>query len=216
VVANGAQPDCFHCSRIAEADHRIANHLAMLGSFVRLKMRDLDRRDVALEPLDVGLLLHAISIQISAISHLHRILSADGTAQSADLSVHLSSICAALRTGVSGDVEIIEEFDKDCALPLIQILPVAQIFSEVVTNAIKHGRLPGTKPKLHVTCARLDPKTIRVTIRDNGPGMGINPRTDSVGLGFRLVEGLVAQIGGTIDYSSSPQGVTVSLTLKTG
>jgi hypothetical protein len=34
---------CFGCEKMVEADHRIANHLAMLGSYLRLKGLEITR-----------------------------------------------------------------------------------------------------------------------------------------------------------------------------
>jgi len=57
---------------IAEADHRIANHLAMLASYVRLKGAAMAQRDEPLDAQDVQSLTRIIVAQIDAISDLHR------------------------------------------------------------------------------------------------------------------------------------------------
>jgi two-component sensor histidine kinase len=51
-------------------------------------------------------------------------------------------------------------------------------------------------------------------VSDNGPGLGSagTGKTDG-GLGTRLVKALSAQIGSSIEFSSSEKGVTARLTL---
>jgi two-component sensor histidine kinase len=207
---------CSGHKGMAEADHRIANHLAILGSYVRLKSAELIRRNTDLSAADVSLLLTAVGSQISAISHLHRLLSADESQDTADLGAHLQKICASMRSAVLQDVVIIETIGEDCNLPMNKIIAAAQIFTEVITNAIKYGHHSGESGFIEVSCKRDSRGEIVVNVQDNGPGLpecqGTRP---AAGLGFRLVEGLAAQIGGTVDYTSSDLGLNVRLTVGT-
>lgn len=199
--------------RMAEADHRIANHLAMLASYVRLKGAELVRHRPGAESRDVALLLQAICVQINAISSLHRILSTDGTQRTAELGEHLGRICAALRSGVSGDVEIVEAFGADCVLPLRDVLPVAQIVTEIVTNALKHGCPQDAPARVLISCRREAGGTIRVEVADNGPGLPPGAGGVGRGLGARLIGALVAQVQGRVEYLAGPRGLTVRLIL---
>lgn len=195
--------------RTSESDHRIANHLAMLASYVRMKGAALARGTP--DPVDVALLIQAIEAQINAISALHRLLSTEGTLATADLAAQLNRICSALRwSGVTGETRIEEALAPGCDLPLAQVLPVAQIVTEVVTNALKYGRPADAPARLRVCCRRDTLGAIQIEVRDNGPGLIGTPRG---GLGFRLIAALVTQIGATLDYRSTPQGLTVRLTL---
>lgn len=200
--------------QVAEADHRIANHLALLACYVRLKGAELVRHDPPPKVADFSLLLEAIGAQITAISQLHRLLSSEETQSSADLGHHLGMICSALGSGVSGDVVIVESLASDCRVAPYRLLPAAQIVTEVITNAIKYGRRPGRTGRIEVSCSKDASGTVLVEIHDSGPGLSANrsgPAT--LGVGSRLVKALVGQIDGTIEYRSTKQGLTVSLSL---
>ncbi len=142
------------CSTSAEADHRIANHFAMLASHVRLKTAALVRRPTEPSRSEMLLLLESIGVHIDAVASLHRILATEGLQSSADLGQHLRNICSAFRSGPSSGFVLAEDFEPGCALPLDQLLPVTQIFSEVITNAIKYGIANGEAGRFAPPAAR--------------------------------------------------------------
>lgn len=200
--------------QVAEADHRIANHLALLASYVRLKGAKLVRRDPPPEVADLSLLLEAIGAQISAVSQLHRLLSSEGTQSSADLGHHLGMICAALGSGVSGDVVIVESLASDCRVDPHRLLPAAQIVTEVITNAIKYGRRPGRCGRIEISCRNDASGNVLIEVHDNGPGLPAKRTgTATRGVGSRVVQALIGQINGTIEYLSTKHGLTVRLSL---
>jgi two-component sensor histidine kinase len=167
-----------------------------------------------LDGTEAGLMLTAIGAQIRAISDLHRILSASGTTVETEIGCHLSRICQALRSAVAGDVEISESFARGCDLPVEHILPVTQVFTEAVTNAIKYGHRPGTRGHIAASCRRDAAGAVVVEIRDSGPGLAATDRaTGTDSLGFRLMAAIGQQLGGRVQYLSSDQGLTVRITL---
>ena len=145
---------------------------------------------------------------------MHRLLSAEATQSSADLGHHLGFICSALGSGVSGDVVIVESLASDCRVAPHRLLPTAQIVTEVITNAIKYGRRPGRSGRIEVSCSKDASGSVQVKIHDSGPGLSANMSgTAARGVGSRLVQALVGQIDGTIEYRSTHQGLTVCLSL---
>lgn len=200
--------------QVAEADHRISNHLAFLAGYVRLKGADLVHRAAASNKTDLSLFIDGIGAQIMAISQVHRLLSSDGTLGSADLGHHMGAICCALRSGISRDVITLESFASDCTVPLHRLLPTTQIVTEVITNAIKYGDPLGQPGMIKVACGKHADGTVSIEIQDNGPGLS-SPlaEIETRGFGSRLVQTLVEQIEGTIEYISTDHGLTVRLSL---
>jgi two-component sensor histidine kinase len=197
-----------------EADHRIANHLTLLSGYVRLKGVDLMRHENTLDAAEVALLLNAISAQIQAVSDLHRILAVSDSENDVQLGDLLGQICTTLRSGIADDVLFTETYAPDCALKLDHVLPVAQIFTEIVTNALKYGHRTGSVRRIGIACRKDISGSILIMVSDNGPGFcSAGTSRTSEGLGTRLIKALSAQIGSSIDYSSSDGGVTARLTL---
>ena len=205
---------CNECSLLAEADHRIANHFAILACHVRLKTAALARQPTEPSRNEMLLLLEGIGVHIDAVARLHRILATNRFQFSTDLGEHLRNICQAFRSGPSYEFVLAEEFEPGCALSLDQLLPVTQIFAEVITNAIKHGRTNGAAGTIRARCGKEFGGTIFMEVIDEGCGLPkeVDPKTYN-GLGFRLVQTLSKQVGGLVDYQSSDKGLRFRLTL---
>lgn len=200
----------------AESDHRIANHLTMLASYIRLKTGEL--RDLADPPDRAGTLmaLEGIRAQIAAVSELHRLLSTTDPRIPGDIGAQLGRICEAFRAGPASGVPISFAADPGCILPFRQILPVSQIVSEVMTNALKHGHKAGHPGGIRASCRRDGALGIVIRVEDDGQGLGPPSPGGAVppGLGARLVEALARQVGGTIRYRSCDTGLSFSLRLR--
>lgn len=205
---------CDDCRLWREADHRIANHLAMLAAFVRLKELEVDRESVT--PEAVHLLLETIRTQTDAVASLHRMLSAQGADATADLSRHLQATCTPLAALLAGRVEIGVECPPGCRVTPDKVLPVTQIVSEAVTNAVKYAYQDGCAGKIKVRGRRAGTSMV-VEIADEGPGLkgGLDPRSGG-GLGLRLMRALSKQLGGELEFVSKRSGLVVRVTFPSG
>lgn len=193
---------CDDCSLLVEADHRIANHLAMLSGYVRLKAAGVDG--------ETRLLLETIGAQVDAVGRLHRALAAHGQHGDVDLSEHLRTICAPFAAGLSGAAKLIQDIPAACPVRPEQVLPVSQIVSEVITNAFKYA----PAGIVLVRCRGGEAGGVEIEVVDDGPGLprGFDPGVDG-GLGFRLIRALSRQVGATLAFESAGQGLNVRLTL---
>ncbi len=199
---------------IAEADHRIANHLAMLSSYVRLKGAGTFQSDQPPDADDVRCLIRLIVAQIDAISDLHRILSVEGNPNTLNLSYSLSRMCDAMNASVASETKIVQTLEKGCEVASRSVLPVTQVCAEIITNALKHGRNSDGPGNIRVACRKSSGGTVIVEISDNGPGLSDrSAETRKDGLGNCLVDALIEQVDGRIDYLSTSQGLTVRVTL---
>jgi two-component sensor histidine kinase len=208
---------CDTCLIVQEADHRIANDLALLASFIRLKAAELARESAAPQTLDVLILLESVRSQIASIAHLHGSLSRQGPTASADLGERLRDVCAPLAAILSDRMEVIEDFSTGIQAPAALILPVTQIVAEAITNAIKHAARPGHTGTIMVRCRTDETGRVLIEVVDDGPGLGegVDPSTGG-GLGFRLIRALGKQIGARIEFESVRHGLCFRLTLPPG
>jgi two-component sensor histidine kinase len=181
---------------LAESDHRIANHLALLMSYVRLKTADLDRESEPPSRQTVHALLEGIGAQMAAVAKLHRALVSDDLRRSADLSEHLREVCAPFAGGLSGRRRIVEDLAPSCVVEPEQVLPLSQIAAEVLTNALKHAYEGAEAGAVLVRCRKDGQGDVRLEVIDSGGGFpaGFDPETDG-GLGFHLVRGLSRKLG---------------------
>jgi two-component sensor histidine kinase len=199
---------------LAESDHRIANHLALLMSYVRLKTADMDRQRAAPSRQAVHALLDGVGAQIAAVAELHRALVSDDRLGSADLGERLHEVCAPFAGGLGGAARIVEDLAPGCIVGPDQILSLSQITAEIVTNALKHACDGAEAGPIVVRCRKDGPGDVRLEVIDSGGGFpaGFDPETDG-GLGFRLVRGLSERLGARIAFESTASGVRFCLIL---
>lgn len=213
-----AAPDiCSQCDLIAEADHRIANHLALINAMVRLKAADLAKQSTEPTRGAVRLLLEGVRAQIGAVSRLHRSLSSNARRQSVDLGEHLHEACAPFALDMPGEIILVEDFRPGCDVRPDQILPLIQIVTEVVINALKHSQAIGEVGRIVVSCRRDEGGMVRIEVVDDGRGLpaNVDPATNG-GLGFRLLRLRAKRLGAAIEFEPAAPGLRFRLTLGPG
>jgi two-component sensor histidine kinase len=196
------------------ADHRFANHLALLSGFVRLKASDLAREAAPATTSAVQLVLESIGAQIDAMARLHRSLALGGRAGWADLGEHVHAICAPLSALLAGRIALVENIAPGCWIAPDQIFPLAQIIAEVVTNAIKHAYSDSQIGTIVIHGLAEGNGAVVVEIVDGGAGLpdGFDISRDS-GLGFRLIRALARKLRASVELQSGPFGLRFRLTI---
>lgn len=210
-VPAGGAPD--NRALLAEADHRIGNHLGLLAGYVRLQTAALAKQGDEPSRASTQILLAGIGAQIASVSRLHRALSSDNGWGSADLGEHLHQVCAGFVTSFAG-AEITEDILPGCTVRLDQVLPLSQIVSEVITMALRRAQGSGRSAKIVVGSGRDDCGRVVVEITDRVPGPcgTFDPEADG-GIGYRLLTALGRQLGACIGFESTGQAVHFRLTL---
>ena len=206
--------DHFSLAEAREADHRFANHLALLSGFVRLKAVDLTRQPVQPTAEGVQLMLESFRSQIEGMARLHRLLALGVRGARVDLGELLHDICAPMSLLLAGRIALIEDFSPGCRAPQDWILPLTQITAEVITNAAKHAYPSGMTGRILVSNLRDRTGALVIEVVDDGPGLpdGFEPEKDS-GLGFHLIRAVAAQLDALVEFQNRPIGLCFRLTL---
>jgi two-component sensor histidine kinase len=86
----------------------------------------------------------------------------------------------------------------------------------VVTNALKHAFQASGRGTITIRLETLEGGQAALSIADDGPGIpaGFDPAA-SRSLGFRIVQGLAAQLDGTLTYANEG-GTVVRLVFAAG
>lgn len=213
--ASSGQADPFDSAvLLAEADHRIANHLALLMGYVRLKTADMDSQGRAPSLAAMHVLLDGVGAQIAAVARLHRALVSDSPPGPVDLGKRLHEVCAPFARGLAGAATVIEDFAPGCVVGPNEVLPLSQITAEIVTNALRRAYDGASPGRVVVSCRDDVGGGLRVEVVDSGCGLpvGSDPEVDG-GLGLRLVRGLARKLGAQIALESATDGVRFCLTL---
>lgn len=197
-----------------EVDHRIANNLAMVVSLVRLHASRLARERRAMSTAEASTLLYDVASRIETVARLHRLLSRTPDGPEGDLGTYLQELCDTLAESLpfAGAIAFSSSVDSRCAVSPAEVLPLALIVTEAVTNAVKYAHPTGLTATVAVSCRRDDGGALVVEITDDGVGLpeGFDPEADG-DLGFHAMRLLARQIGAKLSFDSSPLGLRVTV-----
>jgi two-component sensor histidine kinase len=186
-----------------EMNHRITNNLQMVASFLHLQAGSA--APGAKEQLQ------AAEGRVQVLAKLHSLLAYTDNDRDIDAGAYIAELCAQLEAMIDRPQDI--KLDAACEslhLPAELIVPIGFIICELVTNAAKYAFPDGAKGTIRVRLARRD-EGWALSIADDGRGLDLKAMTVSAparrgGLGTRLVQTFVSQIGGTL-VTTSDAGV---------
>ena len=201
---------------VAEANHRVANSLALLGGLVRMQARAIGKKPQPTSNAEIRLLFDGIAARIATIGQLHRTLATLPAEGTIPLNIHLTDVCANLITAFSSEQQpvSIEHRGQACHALTRHVQPLTLIICEILTNALKYAHPAGVPVRLVVTCESDAQGTLLVSVSDDGVGLpeGFNPMKDG-GIGFQVIRALIGEIGANLDVHSDTLGTTFSITV---
>jgi two-component sensor histidine kinase len=179
---------------VAEANHRAANSLALLGSLVRMQARAIGKNSQSYSNAEIRMLFDGIAARIATIGQLHRMLATSPAEGTIALNEHLREVCANLITAFSSEQQPvrIEYSGADCLVLTRHVQPLTLIICEILTNAMKYAHPAGVPVKMTVGCESRSDGTLLVSISDDGVGLpeGFDLKTGAAGPGRQRAHGL--------------------------
>ncbi|NOQ45864.1 MAG: HDOD domain-containing protein [Desulfobulbaceae bacterium] len=207
--------------------HEINNPLAILRNYMRILELKLKENKPIKEELSI------IDAEFDRIGQITNQLSNLGSSQQItrieqlNLNDLLSETINLYTMSLPEDRKITLEYVPEEALPLVETDAncIRQIMINLLGNA---ADALGKKGKITVnTDVDSDSRTMRITIKDNGPGVpeSILPNLFSAGtttkggghagLGLAIIQKTVQELGGSISCTSSDKGTIFCITLPT-
>jgi two-component sensor histidine kinase len=172
-----------------EADHRLLNGLQMIVSLLSLQ-------GLASMNAEVASQLAAAADRITTIGRIHhRLHSFDGV-QTFALKQYLEDLCGDFSVLLSSEYSkrVIVVEGIEITLPAFTAVPLGFIANELITNATKYGT-----GRITVSLESNPERGYALSVANDGPELpdGFDPAA-SKGLGMRIVQSLVKQIGGEL------------------
>ena len=204
---------------VAEANHRIANSLALLIGLVRMQAASAKKKREAYSGAEVCHLLGDVAARISTISQLHRILSREYTDGVVNMQPHLKEVTDALAAALSSpdhQVRVVHS-GGDCLVLMRHVQPIVLILCEIFINAMKYAHPAGVPLIMVVDCQPAADGRLVLTISDDGVGLpeGFVPEKDG-GMGFKVMYRLAQEIGSELKVLSTHLGLSFRLSLPAG
>jgi two-component sensor histidine kinase len=194
-----------------EANHRIANHLAMLAALGRLQAKGLGRTPIALSGKEVQRLLEDFAGRLETVAEIHRLLAHRPGGAPVDVAEYLDRISQGLVSSLTAN----SQTSVQCRFPMRLVLPAEQavalglIVSELITNALKYAHPAGVAGAIAIEASTDHDGTIAIEVGDDGVGLpdDIDP-LQSQSLGFRTVRLLAMQLGASVSFHDHGLGLS--------
>ncbi|WP_153160918.1 histidine kinase dimerization/phosphoacceptor domain -containing protein [Zoogloea sp. 1C4] len=177
---------------LKEIYHRVKNNLQVVASLLTMQGRSVD-------DADVRELFEDSAARVMAMSQVHEQLYRSHDLASIDFKRYLGQLVERLASQHGRQGVRIESALDQVVLGIETAIPCALIVNELVSNAVKHAFPHGSAGRIQVGLQADGEDGARLWVEDDGVGLqpGFSPAT-SRSLGWRLVVGLVNQIGGKL------------------
>jgi two-component sensor histidine kinase len=191
-----------------EADHRIANSLAMISSLVRLRATKAKAAD------DGRTFLMEIADRIETVAQLHRLVARSGNA-TVQLSKHLREICERLSSALTtGGVSFSVVCSPEHIVPFTMALPLGLITAELYSNSLKYAHPASVPVKITLSCVRSGKDRMIFAYEDDGVGFPEDFDIENDGhQGMRFIRLLSKQLAGTHEWQSDPLGIRFEISI---
>lgn len=180
---------------IKETHHRIKNNLAIITSLIRLKQADEgDRRE-----------FDALISQIDTIRIVHEKLYRSDDLETIDIRQYLNDLIDGVRAMTGSNFCDIRADLDEMRLPPDQAIPLGLITSEIVMNAIQHGRVDHRRLLIELTLRPGEEEKLVYTLGNNGSPIpeDVDPNTVE-SLGLQMIQLLVGQLKGSMTIRKAP------------
>lgn len=193
---------------LREIDHRTRNNYQTVVALILLQAQKAENPDVRRALAEAADRVRAVSIASDQLALRSEDL---GTVRLGD---HLRELCQQLRRGLAGDEVLLHCDVAEITARADTAIHLSIVVNELVTNALKHAFDKSHASKeIRVSCEAAG-DGIELVISDNGKGIRNGARKRS-GLGTRLVERFVEELGARHEIASSSDGTTHRIRLET-
>lgn len=195
---------------LKEIHHRVKNNMQVVSSILNLQSSYLN------DPYALSVLKESQN-RIKTMSYIHESLYQNKTFTSVNFSEYLQTLTNNIIQSYSiseSKIKLILDIEK-ITLSLDNTIPTGLIVNELLSNAIKHA-FPGENTGAITVNLKQELNNINLSIKDNGAGFDdYIDFYNSPSLGLQLVNTLIEQINGTINFSSKKnEGTNVFITFK--
>ena len=190
---------------INEIHHRVKNNLQVLNSFLNLEKRAYKNNP--------NLIIAHMQTRLTSLALLHE--KTYGTKDFKNINVKEYMIDHDEKTGqfveLPEGIDFETHIDEDLSLTIEILTPLLLIIDEITMNALKHA-FPDNMPNKKITkkITKLDDKTARLIIKDNGVGIK-DTKKITKNLGCEIIKSLTKQIGGKICLIECENGTAYQL-----
>ncbi len=191
--------------QLAEVQHRVKNHLAMIVGMIRMQSRASGGTDYTV-----------IARRIEALQLLYQELSESGVSSTfrdeVPLGAYISRIAAAVGHLDGGQGIRINVIAEEVMVDAATAGRVGLLVSEILTNAFRHAFAGRETGLVETRVQRLSGGIVRVQVTDDGVGLPEGSAWPTAGnLGAKIVTALLAGLEAQHAVTTSAAGTSVTI-----
>jgi two-component sensor histidine kinase len=183
---------------LKEVNHRVKNSLQIVSSILHLQMPLAERAGA-------GDVMRSAAARVLAIAAVHERLYTGDNVRTVALDTFLRDLCLEIARAFDCTAGVTVEAES-VQVPTDMAVPLALIVNELVTNVIKH-----VGPPCLVELRRDMEGDLKLRVSDKGRGPA--PDATATGMGTRIVDALVKQLGGSVATTRSLESYSIELTV---
>jgi two-component sensor histidine kinase len=191
---------------LREVYHRVKNNLQMVDGLLVMQSRQTSNPESRQA-------IQGLRDRVYALGLVHHQLMGSQDLKTFDIAPFLEELSTNLvQGGASQDVALsIKAIPLDVGLDFA--IPLGLLVTELVTNSLKHAFSDGPG-RIEVELTRSADGALLLVVGDNGRGYGekgATSRARKPALGLGIIDGLVAQLKGTLDVRSQAGGTRTDI-----
>jgi PAS domain S-box-containing protein len=192
--------------QLAEVQHRVKNHLAMIVGMIRMQARNAGAAD------DFAVLAR----RVEALQILYQELSASGVSSTfrddVPLGAYVSRIAAAVGHLDGGQGIRVNVIAEEVRVDATTAARVGLLVSEILTNAFRHAFSGRDTGLVETRVQRLSEGVVRIQVTDDGVGLPEGTDWPTAGnLGSKIVAALLTGLQAKHAVTSSAAGTSVTI-----
>ncbi len=192
---------------LGEVNHRVANSLALVSSFVFLQQKALGSDQVQARAA-----LADVQLRISAIAQIHRRLYTSDDVSVIEMDAYLKGLVEELSAAMiaDGPERAIKLDVEPVRMATDRAVSLGVIVTELVTNACKYAYPDNAAGEIRVALRR-DNSTLSLTVEDDGIGVSADTGSKGTGLGTRIIRAMAASLQASQHSDPTFRGTRVVL-----
>ncbi|WP_174300402.1 sensor histidine kinase [Caulobacter sp. S45] len=194
---------------LREVNHRVANSLQLIASLVHLQAG-------ALEDAAARAALQDTQSRIAAVMQVHRRLYTSDDVENVDMEEYLGGLVAELQQSLAagGAGRPIRLAAEPIKLNPDKAVSLGVVVAELVTNAFKYAYPDGGSGEVRVAFAAAPADHLRLTVEDDGPGLGDKVVARGTGLGQRVIAAMARSLNSRVEYDPTHRGARAVLAFQ--
>lgn len=183
-------------TRIAEADHRVANSLSLVAAMLRIQREHSSDNAARMAILNA-------EAQVLGIAHLHAYLHSCGSGDGIDLADLFTELMPKIEAALGIRYRLAINTSRTLAVSERAARQLIMIINELAMNSRKHGHDGAGGGRIFIELDIEDEDQLRIRLADGGAGLpdGFDPGTGN-GLGLKIVHSLVHALGGSLSMKT--------------